>query len=63
MRPDGSVIDWRLLYAGEENDKLKLPFIIQWDESDEDASDRSKEASLRQHEGVSFSHLLLQSTI
>lgn len=34
-RPDGSVISWQLLYAGEENDGLKLPFIIQWDDNDE----------------------------
>lgn len=34
-RPDGSVISWQLLYVGEENDSLKLPFIIQWDDHDE----------------------------
>ncbi|MGG0656165.1 VOC family protein [Rummeliibacillus pycnus] len=34
-RPDGSVISWRLLFGGEENDSLKLPFIIQWDDDDE----------------------------
>lgn len=34
-RPDGSVISWQLLYIGEENDSLKLPFIIQWDDNDE----------------------------
>lgn len=34
-RLDGSIISWKLLYAGEENDSLKLPFIIQWDDDDE----------------------------
>lgn len=34
-RLDGSIISWKLLYAGEENDSLKLPFIIQWDDADE----------------------------
>jgi hypothetical protein len=34
-RPDGSIISWQLLYAGEENDSLQLPFIIQWDDNDD----------------------------
>lgn len=35
-RPDGSEIHWQLLYIGEENNKLPLPFIIQWNQSDEE---------------------------
>ncbi|MEK4762240.1 VOC family protein [Viridibacillus sp. FSL E2-0187] len=34
-RPDGSIISWQLLYVGEENDSLQLPFIIQWDDNDD----------------------------
>lgn len=35
-RPDGSVVSWKLLFAGNPNDQVELPFFIQWDESDED---------------------------
>ncbi|WP_019122672.1 VOC family protein [Brevibacillus massiliensis] len=35
-RPDGSVVSWRLLYIGHPDQELPLPFIIQWDESDEE---------------------------
>lgn len=34
-RPDGSIISWKLLFVGEENNSLKLPFIIQWDDDDD----------------------------
>lgn len=34
-RPDGSIINWQLLYVGEENNALQLPFIIQWDDNDD----------------------------
>lgn len=35
-RPDGSVVSWKLLYAGKQGQKLDLPFFIQWDEGDEE---------------------------
>ena len=35
-RPDGSVISWKLLYAGKQGENLNLPFFIEWDEKDED---------------------------
>jgi hypothetical protein len=35
-RPDGSEVKWYLVFAGEANgDGPQLPFIIQWDDSDE----------------------------
>lgn len=34
-RPDGTLLTWHLLYVGDETEELKLPYIIQWDESDE----------------------------
>ena len=33
--PDGRVIEWHLLYIGDEDGNLELPYIIQWNESDE----------------------------
>lgn len=44
-RPDGSVIEWQLLYVGDQNEELELPFIIEWKESDEE---RRKELTERQ---------------
>ncbi len=34
-KPDGTVINWQLLYLDDDSD-LDLPFIIQWGESDEE---------------------------
>ena len=58
-RPDGSVISWQLLYAGDDSDGLQLPFIIQWDESDEERrADQIERGVIAPHpEGVSFSHV------
>ncbi|MCF3944546.1 VOC family protein [Oceanobacillus alkalisoli] len=36
QRPDGSVVSWKLLFAGRENEELELPFFIQWDDSDDE---------------------------
>lgn len=35
-RPDGSLVEWQLLYIGGSDDELELPFIIQWKEDDEE---------------------------
>ncbi len=35
-RPDGSVVSWKLLYAGKHGEKLDLPFFIEWDQKDEE---------------------------
>lgn len=55
-RPDGSIISWRLLFAGEENDSLKLPFIIQWDDDDENRRREHIEQGIigHQQEGLEF---------
>lgn len=33
-RPDGTLITWKLLFAGTEDESLRLPFFIEWDEKD-----------------------------
>lgn len=33
-RPDGTLVTWKLLFAGKENEGLRLPFFIEWDEKD-----------------------------
>ena len=35
-RPDGSVLKWKLLHLGKEEQTLEFPFIIQWEKQDED---------------------------
>ncbi|MGM9924539.1 MAG: VOC family protein [Bacillus sp. (in: firmicutes)] len=35
-RPDGSLLSWKLLFAGMPDDALELPFFIEWQESDEE---------------------------
>lgn len=42
-KPDGTTIQWQLLYLNDKQD-LNLPFIIQWGESDE-----QRAASLKAH--------------
>lgn len=34
-RPDGSVLSWKLLYIGDGEDHLGLPFFIEWGEPDD----------------------------
>lgn len=57
MRPDGSELNWRLLFAGEDgSDKLALPFIIEWQEDDETrrADQTARGIIGQQPEGTSF---------
>ncbi|MEK4423890.1 VOC family protein [Solibacillus sp. FSL K6-1523] len=35
-RPDGTLVTWKLLFAGKPSDSITLPFFIQWDENDND---------------------------
>lgn len=35
-QPDGQILSWKLLFIGEENQSFELPFLIQWDETDEE---------------------------
>ncbi|MBK3495843.1 VOC family protein [Viridibacillus sp. YIM B01967] len=55
-RPDGSIISWQLLYAGEENDSLQLPFIIQWDDNDDERRQEQVEKGVigNQSEKIDF---------
>lgn len=58
-RPDGTLLEWKLLYVGKEDEALQLPYIIEWGENDET---RKKEL-MDQHiiaehlSGASFSHV------
>lgn len=36
MRNDGHLIQWKMLFVEQEESRPKLPFFIQWEESDED---------------------------
>ncbi|NEU30338.1 VOC family protein [bacterium LRH843] len=59
-RPDGSEITWKLLYAGDESNDLQLPFIIQWDESDEERrATQIEKGVIAPHQAgdISFSHV------
>lgn len=59
QRPDGDVLEWQLLYVGDDSDELQLPFIIQWNETDEERrEDLTKRNVIAPHPaGVTFSHL------
>ncbi|MDM8102196.1 MULTISPECIES: VOC family protein [Oceanobacillus] len=41
-RPDGSMIHWKLLFAGNPEEKLSLPFFIEWEETDEERRETLK---------------------
>ncbi|MFD1414881.1 VOC family protein [Oceanobacillus jeddahense] len=50
-RPDGSVVSWKLLFAGNADDELELPFFIQWDESDEERrKDLKAQQTIAEHQ-------------
>ncbi|WP_353463450.1 VOC family protein [Mammaliicoccus sciuri] len=55
-KPDGTTIQWQLLYLDDKQD-LNLPFIIQWGESDE-----QREASLEDnfHNNLSIDEVTIQ---
>lgn len=36
VRPDGSVVAWKLLHFGKKDAPIDFPFLIQWDDSDEE---------------------------
>lgn len=58
-RPDGSVIEWQLLFIGEKNESLELPYIIQWDTSDEIRRNEliEREVILPNASKFAFSHI------
>ncbi len=49
-RPDGSVVTWKLLFAGKPSEQVSLPFFIQWDEQDiERAADLKERGVIADH--------------
>src|SRR5690625_3509001 len=34
-KPDGTVLEWKLLFIGDDNSNLEYPYIIQWGKNDE----------------------------
>lgn len=49
-RPDGSIVSWKLLFAGNGEHKLEFPFFIQWDESDEERrKDLQEQQTIAEH--------------
>ncbi|ATP38845.1 hypothetical protein CSE16_01770 [Solibacillus sp. R5-41] len=51
-RPDGTLVTWKLLFAGKPSDSITLPFFIEWDEKDNE-----RLADLQQR-GVIAPHVL-----
>ena len=50
-RPDGSLVTWKLLFAGKQDEPFNLPFFIEWDESDEQrAEDLAARGVIAEHE-------------
>ncbi|MGE6258358.1 VOC family protein [Heyndrickxia sporothermodurans] len=58
-RPDGSLLHWRLLYVGKSGEELSLPFIIQWDENDDERrKDLIERGVIKSHSAqIQFSHI------
>ncbi|MCR1288228.1 VOC family protein [Shouchella clausii] len=45
-RPDGKLLEWSLLFVGEEGSELPLPFFIDWHETDQERLNELKEAQV-----------------
>lgn len=58
-RPDGSLLEWQLLFVGDESTNLELPFIIQWNDSDEKRRTDliERESILPNSADIEFSHI------
>jgi hypothetical protein len=49
-RPDGSLLSWKLLFAGTSDEAFNLPFFIEWNESDEERfADLTKRETIAPH--------------
>lgn len=49
-RPDGSLVTWKLLFAGKPDEAFNLPFFIEWDESDDERQeDLKKRGAISDH--------------
>lgn len=50
-RPDGTLVTWKLLFAGKQDESLRLPFFIEWDEKDnERRTDLTERGVIAPHE-------------
>lgn len=50
VRPDGSVLTWKLLHFGKKDSPFEFPFLIQWDGSDEERyNDLAKNGTIQKH--------------
>ncbi|WP_080875890.1 VOC family protein [Oceanobacillus timonensis] len=58
-QPDGSLLEWQLLFIGDEKDELELPYFIQWNESDEERKKAltEREMIVSHPAEASFSHI------
>lgn len=58
-RPDGTLLEWNLLFIGKEDEDLQLPYIIQWNESDaERREDLTERGVIAPHDTeAEFSHV------
>lgn len=45
-RPDGTVLKWKLLHFGQEDQQLDFPFIIQWEGKDEERYNELEESGI-----------------
>lgn len=58
-RPDGTLLEWKLLYVGSEDESLQLPYIIEWGETDEERrKDLIEQQTIVEHPSdARFSHV------
>ena len=50
MRKDGRLLEWKMLFVKQEEDGPKLPFFIQWNETDEERrNDLRKTGTIAEH--------------
>jgi len=50
IRPDGSILSWKLLHIGREDLFIDYPFFIQWDDSDENRwNDLQSNGTIKEH--------------
>lgn len=49
-RPDGSTVSWKLLHFGLEGQEIDFPFLIEWDDEDQERVDELvKNGTVRNH--------------
>lgn len=59
-RPDGSVLEWKLLFIGDRYEGLEFPYIIQWGTSDEKLrEDLIKREVILPNNNFTFSHITI----